>query len=222
MSNSPDRPEPVQDGHVRLILTPNQQIYLDIPLHIVTPLCLKPRKYLSFLGWCILGVEGELERHIDDQSTDDIESTSNNSDPDGISNRDVYHYHVQDFSTYSSLTSSWPQVHPSNWKTLCSTKDLSHAIDPDVVKTRSRLTSDNSSLPPQFKDQLIKRDACCVFTGVENDSGQTSALHLIPRARGSEVNWAVTLVWYKVLMIWRSSATSVAEKDHRESFSIWR
>jgi hypothetical protein len=47
-------------GHVRLILL--SSFYLQIPLNVIRSLCLKPRKYLIFLGWCILGVEGRLAR----------------------------------------------------------------------------------------------------------------------------------------------------------------
>ena len=52
----------VSRGHVRLILLSNNDssFYLRIPLEIIGSLCLKPRKYLVFLGWCILGVEGHL------------------------------------------------------------------------------------------------------------------------------------------------------------------
>jgi hypothetical protein len=56
-----------EDGHVRLILLDeeNSSFYLDIPLQIIKSLCLKPLKYLLFLGWCILGVEGMLARERD-------------------------------------------------------------------------------------------------------------------------------------------------------------
>ena len=56
-----------EDGHVRLILLEeeNSSFYLDIPLEIIESLCLKPLKYLLFLGWCILGVEGVLARKHD-------------------------------------------------------------------------------------------------------------------------------------------------------------
>jgi hypothetical protein len=52
----------VPDGHIGLILLHEQHssFYLQIPLDIIGSLCLKPRKYLLFLGWCILGVEGAL------------------------------------------------------------------------------------------------------------------------------------------------------------------
>jgi hypothetical protein len=57
-SNAPE------DGHVRLILLSerNSSFYLDIPVEIIKTLCLKPLKYLLFLGWCILGNEGVLSR----------------------------------------------------------------------------------------------------------------------------------------------------------------
>jgi hypothetical protein len=53
-----------EEGHVRLILFShdNSSFYLEIPLDVIASLCLKPRKYLVFLGWCILGVVGRLAR----------------------------------------------------------------------------------------------------------------------------------------------------------------
>ncbi|SRR5258708_6526948 len=60
---SPSGSESLQDvpeGHVRLVLVLEPQFYLEIPLADIDSLCLKPRKYLNFLGWCILGLEGEL------------------------------------------------------------------------------------------------------------------------------------------------------------------
>ena len=52
----------VPNGHVWLILLHEKpsNFYLQIPVDIIRFLCLKPRKYLLFLGWCILGVEGTL------------------------------------------------------------------------------------------------------------------------------------------------------------------
>jgi len=52
----------IPEGHVRLVLFSNDdsRFYLQIPIEIIDSLCLKPRKYLVFLGWCILGVEGRL------------------------------------------------------------------------------------------------------------------------------------------------------------------
>jgi hypothetical protein len=53
---------PVPDGHVWLVLLQGlrSSFYLEIPSDIIGSLCLKPLKYLLFLGWCILSVEGVL------------------------------------------------------------------------------------------------------------------------------------------------------------------
>ena len=62
----------IEAGHVRLILLhdENSSFYLDIPLEIIKSLCLKPLKYLLFLGWCILGVEGVLAYERDGNGVD--------------------------------------------------------------------------------------------------------------------------------------------------------
>ena len=52
----------VATGHVRLYLVVEEDsmFYLEIPLDVIHALCLNHRKYLLYLGWCILGVEGSL------------------------------------------------------------------------------------------------------------------------------------------------------------------
>jgi hypothetical protein len=40
-------------GNVRLII--NGDFYLETPY---SSLCCRPRKYLRYLGWCVLGVKG--------------------------------------------------------------------------------------------------------------------------------------------------------------------
>ena len=64
MSNPPPAID-VPSGHVHLVLVHDYQFYLEIPLNIISSLCLKPRRYLVFLGWCILGVEGGLAESHD-------------------------------------------------------------------------------------------------------------------------------------------------------------
>ena|ERR1700722_19601999 len=91
----------IPTGHVGLILLHENlsgSFYLQIPLKTINSLCLKPHKYLLFLGWCILGVEGKLALA---HSGDEI-------DTDGdLVNRGIYHYVVADgtgtfsFATYS-------------------------------------------------------------------------------------------------------------------------
>ena len=66
-------------GHVRLILYEAQNFYLEIPVNIINDLCLRPLKYLSYLGWCVLGVKGTLgDTHQDeiDLDGDIVERTS--------------------------------------------------------------------------------------------------------------------------------------------------
>src|SRR5882762_8981535 len=60
--DSVDTVDSIPQGHVRLVLFSknDSSFYLQIPLDIIDSLCLKPRKYLVFLGWCILGVQGHL------------------------------------------------------------------------------------------------------------------------------------------------------------------
>lgn len=76
----------IEAGHVRLILLhdENSSFYLDIPLEIIKSLCLKPLKYLLFLGWCILGVEGVLA----------YEPDGNEIDTDGILGEHEIYYFV--------------------------------------------------------------------------------------------------------------------------------
>ncbi|KAF7971956.1 hypothetical protein HWV62_19423 [Athelia sp. TMB] len=54
----------IPPDHVNLILINREDspFFLQIPLAIISALVLQPRKYLVFLGWCILGVKGRL-RH---------------------------------------------------------------------------------------------------------------------------------------------------------------
>ena len=77
MSKRPLSPELLEDGpcpdeHVRLHLyqkplddTPDadpsgmsRDVYLEIPIEKIEALCRYPLKYLQYLGWSILGVEG--------------------------------------------------------------------------------------------------------------------------------------------------------------------
>ena len=58
------QPGTPQQGKVWLILHESSDgqgnFYLDIPIYVIEPFCLRPRKYLRYLGWCVLGIEGRL------------------------------------------------------------------------------------------------------------------------------------------------------------------
>ncbi|KAJ7593546.1 hypothetical protein C8J56DRAFT_1024135 [Mycena floridula] len=78
-------------GFVHLILVerPTGSLYLEIPINIILLLCLFPRKYLRFLGWCILGVVGDL---VDEQGEE--------LDLDGnLVDQGVYKYRAPDAIT---------------------------------------------------------------------------------------------------------------------------
>lgn len=62
-SASTTRQQTPQAGHVHLILFEQDHgsFYLEIPIAVIKILCLKPCKYLRYLGWCILGGEGALQ-----------------------------------------------------------------------------------------------------------------------------------------------------------------
>jgi hypothetical protein len=69
-------------GHVQLLLFEPQNFHLEIPVNIISNLCLRPLKYLRYLGWCVLGVKGTLE-----------DAHSNEVDLDGdVVDQGVYKY----------------------------------------------------------------------------------------------------------------------------------
>ena len=85
------RPEPTK---IRLILyNPPENLlppfFLDIPIGVINTLCIRPRKYLRYLGWCILGVDGHVG--MDSPSSED-----NIGDEGTLVDRGVYHYRVQE------------------------------------------------------------------------------------------------------------------------------
>jgi hypothetical protein len=76
-----------QEGNVQLIVLrpPDDSLalYLEIPILHLKPLCIRPRKYLRYLGWCIMGVDGCVARDspqpvndIEDDSEGELESGS--------------------------------------------------------------------------------------------------------------------------------------------------
>ncbi len=53
----------VPEGRIHLIIyeLPGQSPFLlEIPTGFIETLCTRPRKYLRYLGWCILGVDGHV------------------------------------------------------------------------------------------------------------------------------------------------------------------
>jgi hypothetical protein len=82
---STEKPTP-PTGHVHLVLFEQTQesFYLEIPVAVIGTVCLQPCKYLRYLGWCVLGVEGWLQ---DEQG--------HTVDPNGnLVNQGIYHYRL--------------------------------------------------------------------------------------------------------------------------------
>ena len=85
MSNAEPAVVSVPEGHIALVLLHGEgsSFYLEIPLDVIDSLCLHPRKYLIFLGWCILGVEGVLA----------LKHGGNGISTDGnLDNQGIYYY----------------------------------------------------------------------------------------------------------------------------------
>ncbi|KAJ6508757.1 hypothetical protein C8R45DRAFT_1208371 [Mycena sanguinolenta] len=69
MSNSDSQPE---EKTYRLRLAPElDQLYLEIPCSAIPALCLRPVKFLRYLGYCILGMDGVIKQTLDDEGISD-------------------------------------------------------------------------------------------------------------------------------------------------------
>ena len=165
--------------HVALTLLEDEEsaFYLQIPLGIIHALCLKPLKYLLFLGWCILGAEGVLSLQPDDHVGID-------TDEDAVGG-EVYHYvpAAPLLGTFFSLSC----VHAGHLQHVIylSTEGLTHAVDLEVIKARTNTPSESSATRDDFQTVLAERDVCCVWTGTT--LGFSDGLHIIPFKRGSAV-----------------------------------
>jgi len=58
-------------------------------------------------------------------------------------------------------------------------------VDIEVIKARTGVPSETTGTRDGFRDKLLQRDICCVFTGLPADAGD--GLHIIPFKRGPEV-----------------------------------
>ena len=64
-------------------------------------------------------------------------------------------------------------------------KDLTHAVDLEVIKMKTQVPSETTGTREDFRTRLLARDHCCVWTGAERRFADAS--HIIPYKRGSEV-----------------------------------
>ena len=151
-----------QPGFVHLIL--KDPFYLEIPIQTVSRLCLKPLKYLRFIGWCVLGVLGEL-----------VDQVGNGTDLHGtLADQGIYEYRIPH------------------------TDVLARVVQLDYIKSRSDSLSYRSTLTSRgakFRKDVLARDGCCVWTGLEDGS----AMHILPRRLGDEVCF---LFRFLLMVLW--------------------
>ncbi|KAF9480791.1 hypothetical protein BDN70DRAFT_584162 [Pholiota conissans] len=119
--------------------------FLEIPIAIACANCLYPRKYLQYLGWCVLGAEGTL---VDGDGVD-IPLKGE------LADQGIYRYIVPGGNS------------------------LGCAVDLEVIKERTQVSSESSTTRDDFCEKLLPRDGCCVWTGVRG-----AGMHIIPFRRG--------------------------------------
>ncbi|KAF9508852.1 hypothetical protein BS47DRAFT_1365677 [Hydnum rufescens UP504] len=160
MSASSPPPEPLPpapEGHVGLVVVLEPRLYLEIPISQIRLLCLKPLKYLIFLGWCILGREGRLAPDRPDCTP--LEDLSGELVDGGL-----YYYILTPMSEVEG--------------------DLDYVVDLEVIKVESGTPSETTTTREGFREKLLERGGFCVFTGAPESV--CAGVHIIPYARGSE------------------------------------
>ena len=122
-----------QPGFVHLVL--KDPFYLEIPIQTVSRLCLKPLKYLRFIGWCVLGVLGEL-----------VDQMGNGTNLHGtLADQGIYEYRIPHTDVAALSTSQHLRLNdPSrmgDWRSL-------------KVTTYPNTGSATALLPYSFNDRL--------------------------------------------------------------------
>ncbi|KAI0286045.1 hypothetical protein BGY98DRAFT_1092842 [Russula aff. rugulosa BPL654] len=147
-----------QEGNIQLIvvrpLDGSPALYLEIPIAHLASLCIRPRKYLRYLGWCIMGVEGRVARDSP-QPVNDIK------DEGELESGSVYSYQIPEGSDQL----------------------LEHAVNMDAFNARSTssgnsLPSQVAQDLQLFRRSLEERDVCCIMTAFP----EYTASHIIPYA----------------------------------------
>jgi hypothetical protein len=90
--------------------------------------------------------------------------------------------------------------------------DLRRAVDLQVIKARDKVASESTITRDTFRDQLVKRDVLCVWTGMPAQLGV--GLHIIPYKRGDKV---CSIILREDVPDCLPSAISVDSFDHISS-----
>ncbi|KIK58950.1 hypothetical protein GYMLUDRAFT_44978 [Collybiopsis luxurians FD-317 M1] len=168
MSSSPDSPPP---GHVWLFLESSPDdpdaLFLEIPLERIQKLCLKPCKYLRFLAYAILALDGAIVHSPSTLLADDAP----------LEDRGIYIFHYSMEITAQDLAK--------------------RRADVEVVWQRIRDGGSESSCLNSFADPIMARDAVSLFNStsklftqvmhiVAHARGTPWLLHLIAMRRDFE------------------------------------
>jgi hypothetical protein len=108
--------------------------YLEIALRIIRDVCRRPPKYLRYLGWCVLGVEGPLQ---------DAQGRPVNQDGELV-NKGVYHYTLPERSyhlhSFVLLKADAPQMSSLTPLTL---RSSSYAAQYELKQVPGRVSIGN-------------------------------------------------------------------------------
>ncbi|KAI0266163.1 hypothetical protein BC834DRAFT_969666 [Gloeopeniophorella convolvens] len=147
-----------ESGHIWLILhkstLSSPSFYLDLEIAFVKTLCHKPIKYLKYLACCILGLRGEVFLNDSEQEVSGDEEL-----------REQSLYFFRPDANDSDLLG--PQ-----------------AIDMDAVGEQSSVRGTPTITRDKFREELLKRDLRCVFTGTR--VSMVEGAHIIPFIKQDE------------------------------------
>ncbi|KAF7321959.1 ER-Golgi vesicle protein transport Sft2 [Mycena kentingensis (nom. inval.)] len=162
----------VAPGHVRLVLfrsRSDEEFYLEIPVSIIHLNCLKPIKYLRFLGWCIIGLLGDVctvRRQEDDTNaaSDADEAPTDDASDAQTNDVDIHYDKVADDEGLVECTIYVYVYKPQQ----PGDSQLRYAIYPQIFKRPSNASSSSGASTQRrnldFRTEIIERDRMCPFT----------------------------------------------------------
>lgn len=141
----PPLPDPVDptspsgSGFIVFHLRKSIGFFLRIPVDDITTKCLKPIKYLYYLGYYIIGSDGKISGSNIRVDTDIDKVTK-------INDQDIFEYHLKD---------------ETKW-------DISRVIDIRMFANPTSTTDTRTERREKFAEFLYERDkGFCIFTGLK-------------------------------------------------------
>lgn len=156
-------------------------VVLEIPNSRLSALCLHPIKYLRYLAWTILMLQGTIQR------ADTAGDLPDEFPLDSLLSTVEYNFVPRSPSTceHSSSPYAVKSTHRSSSLLVADAK----TFDPTALSRRGEGSATSDSRKQAFMDTLIERDERCIFTGFPS----FEAVHIIPLQRGNEVCFLVSV-----------------------------